>query len=573
MGSPDRVARGVDPDGRKPTMGGPRQESDLRQLNETLDRFRFALLAVLVAAFFAQALDSARRASITWDEYAFIPAGYSYVATGDLRMNREQPPLMKYLYGLPGLALRPNVPTEHESWTSVDRGARNTQWAFGKHFLTEANDNGKALIFWARFMTALVASLMCIAVYAWARALYGTLAGLLAALLVATSPNLIAHGGLATTDLGVAAFTLFASFAYWRAVRDPNPVRFAWGRFVVAGCAFAGALLTKFSGIFLAPVFAGYVILHPFLEGGSAPLAERIRKARPIAIGTAIVFGVGFVLVTLAYLAPGRIDLYFRSMFEVGFNVSDSARNYLLGTYREERFPHYFLVAFLVKTPLWTLLLLVARVAVAPKHDSDSLRDLYLLLAPVAAFFFVISWKAPNIGLRYILPVYPLLFVYISGIVATRAFELRQPVRIAVGVLAAYAVVGALRFPSHPLAYFNDAVGGPRQGIRYLEHSNLDWGQDFIRLADYLDENDVGRVRFVYPAHFSHELYGIDAERVSVNAFLQGQPGTYVIGIKTANRTRRPGEGGREISLLDTFEPVARVGSAFLVYEVPESSR
>ncbi len=537
----------------------------MRRLNETLDRFRFALLAVLVAAFFAQAVDSARRASITWDEYAFIPAGYSYVATGDLRLNREQPPLMKYLYGLPGIALQPNVPTDHESWTAVDRGARNTQWAFGKHFLTEANDNGKALVFWARFMTALLASALCVAVYAFARALYGTAAGLLAALLAATSPNLLAHGGLATTDLGVAAFTLFATFAFWRAVHDPRPARFA-----LAGCAFAGALLTKFSGVFLAPVFVGYAVLHPVLEGGSKPLGERFRASRPLFVGTAITFAVGFAIVTLAYLAPGRIDLYFRSMFEVGFNVNEGARNYLLGTYREERFPHYFLVAFLVKTPLWTLLLLVARVALDPKHRTGTLRDLYLLLAPVAVFFVVISWKAPNIGLRYILPVYPLLFVYASGIVATRAFELRKSVRVAVGMLAAYAVVGALRFPAHPLAYFNDAVGGPRRGIRYLEHSNLDWGQDFIRLANYLDENDVGRVRLAYPAHFSHELYGIDAERVSVNAFLQRQPGTYVIGIKEANRTRRTDESGREVSLLETFEPVARIGSAFLVYEVPE---
>ena len=45
--------------------------------------------------------------------------------------------------------------------------------------------------------------------------------------------------------------------------------------------------------------------------------------------------------------------------------------------------------------------------------------------------------------------------------------------------------VGTVRiYPDH-LAYFNDLVGGPRNGHLYLDDSNIDWCQDWIAVAEF----------------------------------------------------------------------------------------
>ena len=48
-----------------------------------------AALAVLCACVFAQAFFSMRQKSLTYDELSYVPAGYSYVVTGDFRLRGE----------------------------------------------------------------------------------------------------------------------------------------------------------------------------------------------------------------------------------------------------------------------------------------------------------------------------------------------------------------------------------------------------------------------------------------------------------------------------------------------------
>ncbi len=55
--------------------------------------------AVLAAAHLALVLDGASRHSAVFDEIVYAPAGYSYLATGDHRLNQEHPPFLKLLLG------------------------------------------------------------------------------------------------------------------------------------------------------------------------------------------------------------------------------------------------------------------------------------------------------------------------------------------------------------------------------------------------------------------------------------------------------------------------------------------
>ena len=64
---------------------------------------RIGAVAGLLLVFVSTALISLRLESVTFDETAHIPAGLTYLQTGDLRLNAEHPPLVKAVSAIPAL--------------------------------------------------------------------------------------------------------------------------------------------------------------------------------------------------------------------------------------------------------------------------------------------------------------------------------------------------------------------------------------------------------------------------------------------------------------------------------------
>lgn len=506
-----------------------------------------ALLAALCACVFLQAFLSMRGKSLTFDELSYIPAGASYVGTGDLRLNREQPPLMKLLTGVGMLPLAPELPLDDESWALAGRGNVNTQWNFGRAFFLEANENPEALILAARLPVVLVTMLLVVGVFLLARDLYGPGAGLLAAALAAFDPNLLAHGRLATTDLGLACFVLLAVWAYRRATRDPT-----LGHLLLAGSLLGLALLSKFSGLFLLALYPLWALALPFLREGVAvprwvkdrwPSHEtRQRVAWSAALAGAVVV-LGLLVVSLGYLAPGRVDRYFRDFFVVNVNVNRAFLTYFHGAFHQERVPHYFVAAFLLKTPLALLILLGLRAGTALAQPQESWADRLLLLAPVAIWLLVISWQAFQIGLRYILPVYPFLMVWAGGLAASPFFR-RRGGRVTVAALLVWLAGSSLAAHPHYLPYFNELAGGSSRGIAWLDDSNVDWGQDLLLLREFLEEEGIDDAFITPMARYDSDLYGIPGqdllpqEAVPTLTLREPPPGVYAVSVHLLNRWR-----------------------------------
>ena len=529
---------------------------------------------MLCALVFVQAFTSLRVKSLTYDELAYIPAGYSYVRTGDYRLNTEQPPLPKLLAGVALLPLQPRLPTEHWSWTeAVEGGAANTQWAFGREFLITANDDGEALVLAARLPTVFLAMLLVVVAYLLARDLYGRTAGFLAAGLCAFSPNLLAHGRLATTDLALALFVLLSVYAYRRFTRAPGPLVL-----LAAGGALGLALLTKFSAVLLLPLLGLWALVLPLLDDGMRvprwwrPRDEnaRLRAVGFSLAGAAAIVLVALVVTSVAYLVPGRIDIYFRHLATVGDNVQPAFLTYFAGEFHQGRVPHYFVAAFLLKTPLAFLLLLSARAALNVRRSEERAPDRWLLFAPVAVWVLVVSWRAFQIGLRYILPAYPLLFVYAAGIVATPAFRTRRAVRLAVAGLAVWFAGASLAAHPHYLPYFNELAGGPDNGIRWLDDSNVDWGQDLVLLREFARAAGVEDLKVTPMAEYDPALYGIEAEVLPPHVSLpllsrpEPPPGVYAVSVHLLNRARLPRPG--PVDPLRDLEPVAVLGHTIYVF-------
>jgi hypothetical protein len=80
------------------------------------------------------------------------------------------------------------------------------------------------------------------------------------------------------------------------------------------------------------------------------------------------------------------------------------------------------------------------------------------------------------------------------------------------GALLGWYAWGTLRVHPHPLAYFNETVGGPSNGWRVLVDSSLDWGQDLTRVEPWMRAHGVARYKLSYFGTASPEYHGITGE-------------------------------------------------------------
>jgi hypothetical protein len=527
-----------------------------------------AFLALLCATVFAQAWLSLRNKSLTFDEVTYIPAGYSYVVTGDYRLNPEHPPLPKLLAGVALLPLGPRLDTSHPAWVEPD------QWSFGRDFFERSDVDVERMVRAARLPSVLLTMLLVVGAFGLAGELYGRRAGFVAATLCAFSPTLLAHGRLATNDLPLACFVLLTVLACVRFSRRPSV-----GNLVLAGGALGLALLTKFNAVLLLGLIPLWLVGLAIPEGRLAVPDARplraVRGARPrrvvfaLASATAIVL-VGALVVGLGYGAPGRIGPYLEGLRVLYTNVHLGMPAYFNGSFHPDGLPYYFLAAFALKTPTPALALLGLRAGDQIARRDWDLASALFIVVPVVLWFVVISATALPFGVRYVLPAYPLLFVYAAGIVASPTFE-RAWMRGAVWALVALFALASLRAHPHYIPYFNLIAGGPERGIEWLDDSNVDWGQDLPLLRAYLEGRGNPQVTIAPMAWYDPAIYGIrgrvvePAEMVRLLADPDAPAGVYVASAHLLARGRYG--ASRTFDPLRDLEPVAILGHSIYVFE------
>jgi hypothetical protein len=101
-----------------------------------------------------------------------------------------------------------------------------------------------------------------------------------------------------------------------------------------------------------------------------------------------------------------------------------------------------------------------------------------------------------NIGVRHLLPLYPLLIIWVSQIVywPLQQHALNASKTLLLTGLACWYIFGVISVHPHCLAYFNELAGGSSNGYRYLSDSNVDHGQDIKRLGAYLNAAGIKEV-------------------------------------------------------------------------------
>jgi len=188
---------------------------------------------------------------------------------------------------------------------------------------------------------------------------------------------------------------------------------------------------------------------------------------------------------------------------------------YLNGQYSNFGWWYYFPEAFLIKTPLASLILImIALMALAlslKNPKSEKIRPgLWILLTSSGLYFLWSLTSHINLGLRHIYPVYPGLFVLIGIFLASVFMHGHKILKIiAVVFLGLYLATSIMAYPNYT-AYFSEMAGGYKNGPKYLVDSNIDWGQDAKRLKQFMLENNIPFVCMSYFGQASLEYYQID---------------------------------------------------------------
>lgn len=524
--------------------------------------------------------------SATFDETSHLAAGMEWLAAGEFRYEAKHPPLGRATGALGPwmLGVRPaGEPTiAREGW----------------QLLHQTGDPVRVLLSARAGMALWLAAIVTLVGW-WAWTLGGRVAGISAAGFAATSPLLLGHGVLVTTDAAGTMGLLLSCFLADGAARAPTPKSMA-----LAGVGAAIALTTKMSAILLMPVGMAVVLL---LALADRPSGERVAHFKrglalvPIALlsmaGVILViyrfrfgsladpafapyesiesrFGNGTALSALlsSLVSTPWVPAYefFLGVLEALRHGGGGHRSFFLGEVGENGWPHFFPVVLAAKTPLLVLACAAIAVALRPTLRQGVGRwQSFIVLGLGAAWLAVMIPQRVNIGSRHVL-VLSATFAMLAGQgAAALAARLRDRIRLGflAGVTTAQLSCVALGAPDF-VGWFNGLVRHPEDVAVF---SDLAWGQDFRRLTDTLKARGASSVALATGMNVPAEWLAREG-MPSPRHLSPMHPDTGWIAADWfalrigSNADRRPGPAA--FAWLLAERPVARIGRSMLLYRV-----
>ncbi|WP_461062379.1 phospholipid carrier-dependent glycosyltransferase [Streptomyces pseudoechinosporeus] len=558
------------PDGPAPAAVG-----SLRSRLEVLRRHRRWLLPLVVAVLLGQMaaamITTAVQQTPTIDEPVYVGTAEVYLAQRDLRFNPEHPPLGKLIIAS-GLAFTD---------VHLDPAFTGDQTALGRHLLYESGNDPWRVMLFARLPMIALTLLFGLVVFAFARDLVGAAGGVAALALYAFSPDVIAHGSLATLDVPAAGFLLTSVWLLWRA--RGQPLRYL----PLAGLALGAALATRMNTLAAVPVLLLLAAVS-YWSARRTPGLDRQGTLRLIAYGALAAAGVALVAIAVVwatYLAVdprlpwttprnvpdirgkrGFVTAWlpvpepYRDGMRIQFGIEYATKGggFLFGRRYFGSLWYYLPAAVLVKTPLGMLALWAAGAVTLLTARRLRPAAPYLLLLP-AVLLAVLLDGSRGFGVRYAIFLPMFLAVAAAGVFMVR----RRWVYGVMAALVVFVAVSSLRTFPYYLPYSNEAFGGPSKTHLHLHDSNVDWGQDLGRLADRLRQRYPDeRVWLGYKGSGVPSYYGIDA-RDPFKVKPDEVRGLLVISNSAVAKAE---PGGPLEALIESSRPIDEVGHSITIF-------
>ncbi len=510
---------------------------------------------LIIAFFFINSLISAGQVAKTYDEDTHLNFGLNL-----LQGNAERP------------------------WESV---MPISAWNALPRFIAETYPEGDFNDFLstplaARAMTILFTCGMAYLVFHFSRSLYGFVPALFSLVLFVFDPNILAHSQLVTTDIFATGALLLVVFLSWRYVRDRN-----LGNKILLATGLGFALVTKYTAMSFIPLIFSILVLYDVMktirEGqNNGKTLWLMREYVALIILIAL---ISVIILNIAYLAHRSFvpfdDYVFRSevfsKLQVRFPFLDEipvplpyphlqgfdwilayeqtgeghGNHYFLGQLRRgEGFVGYYIIAFLLKEPIATQLIILLAFgvfAMDPVRYSHFWQREIFLFIPIAFYtlYFNFFYNS-QIGIRYYLIVFPLLYIFAGSLFSNWQFFSLWKKRLS-GMAVLYLVVSTFSYFPYYLPYFNEIIWNRAYAYKYLADSNLDWGQGRQAMEQYLVNNpDIS-----YPTRYVRSGRFI----VSVND---------LVGIKDPEVYAW---------LRENFEPIGHVAYSNLLFEITPAEK
>lgn len=538
-------------------------------------------MAALVSGLLFCAVGAAARArwACTFDEGFHLTRGLALRHLHDSRLSFFHPPLQNWLgawFADRALGDRVTLPLT-EAWHRAD------SFRYAVDVATANADIFPALIQASRWSATSFGLWLCVVGVWWCWRWAGPLAGWLGGVGLALNPNLLAHGHLNTTDMGVTALALSGVAALWVAVREGSR------RWLLAATLLLGlSSLAKFTGVIW---FGGALLVI-------AALAWRWRSPRllwiaPLASATLGLLVLGWygleaqtvrsgagadAVATATALPAGR---FLEGLFRQSQHALAGHRSWFHGEVFDRASWWHIPAAMVLKSPLpWTAAALFAVVLAVRRRALAGPR--WLPWVPALLFAVVlVGVNRTAIGVRHALPLLA-LGVVVAAVAVARVGHGRWRAGLAVALAASSIGTAALTYPRF-ISYFPRAFGGVEQGHRWLVDSNHDWGQDLPELEaqwpaltaanggtppnliyfGFVDPRVVSGLR--YGPHSVAGYMGTSRVGALTNERLASLRGLTVVSVSA--RRLRP--LGVERDPFEGARPIGRVGAAYEVYFLP----
>lgn len=396
--------------------------------------------------------------------------------------------------------------------------------------------------------------LSCLLVYRWSKRLYGEQSALASLALFASLPTVLAHAGLATTDMAGAALLMAGVMASLRWLKTPN-----LANALITGAVLALMAGAKFSNLFFWPAIMVALLLTNIAAShmGRLPAFSITRWHFAFAPLVAACFGA--VLGALYFFDYTPFIDGIQSLLSknrIGHAI------YLFKKLNNVGVWYFFPVLYFFKTPLLFLLGNVLSLK-QPAQRGEAAERLFPIIA--AAVVFLVSMPSNiNLGVRHVLPVY--LFMAVPSGHALLLFWRRgkNMALVAIALFALYLVGELAVYYPDRIAYYNlpaqALTWGHPERIAY--DSDFDWGQQYFELRDAVERHGIA------------ELYTC----LRLGGFLRNMPET--LGIRPQGCPSGPVRGwiaaGRatfvispdKMAWLQAYRPVEKLGPTLYLYHI-----
>ena len=477
--------------------------------------------------------------SPAFDEWGHLPSGLYHWQFADYRPYCVNPPLVRSLVAIPvwclGGGFAQHIPSEYLGYRS--------EWRLAELYFAQFGLWTHVYMAVARLVVAAIACFGTWTIYLIGKLFYSRSAGLVASLLWATSPMVLTFGANIVSDIPLTVALLWAMLAFLKWNQDHtyrSAMLMGLASSIAIGCKLTGIfapiaitciLLVRLlrqlirilsvssdsdseAGTATKGAYATPLIQKPkgFLRTCPNTWAK-VKLAWMLQISIAVVTAIAALNILCnfdrSFQTLGSFSFYSHTLrgdtidrnstnrfhgtslenvrvplpavFLEGMDIQkhdfeSKMTSYFFGDRRDHGWYEYYVVGIFLKEPvtIWAIFLIGISVLKDKLFRFNQL-EICLALPSVLLLIFVSSQTGFNHHVRYVLPVFPIIYLF-AGKVCDLLSKRRA---ITTALLCAYCLSSASNVP-RSYAYFSEIVGGPKNGWKYLDNSNLDWGQDLM---------------------------------------------------------------------------------------------